>query len=152
MAAPVPGTAARPAATARLEVTVYQVDMTKGRGAAARCRKTPGLCRHGRGPGRRPWGSAGQTKVLYKVDQQVNLYGDTINVGERTPFVTNSQVTDKGTVNKTIQYQQTGVILKVAPQGVVPDSGGARLGLILCARFRRLARAALRWPPASRPS
>ena len=38
-----------------------------------------------------------------------------IVVGQEVPFVTNSQTTDNGTVNNTIQYQDVGIILRVTP-------------------------------------
>lgn len=39
-----------------------------------------------------------------------------INVGQRVPFVTNSRVTDNGSVFNTIQYEDVGIILRVTPR------------------------------------
>ena len=44
----------------------------------------------------------------------------TINVGQRVPFITNSQVNDTGTIYNTIQYQPIGIILNVTPR-INPD-------------------------------
>lgn len=38
-----------------------------------------------------------------------------IVVGQEVPFVTNSQVTDSGVINNTIQYNDVGTILRVTP-------------------------------------
>ncbi len=43
-----------------------------------------------------------------------------INIGQKVPFVTNSQLTDSGTTNVTVQYQQVGIILSVTPR-IHPD-------------------------------
>ncbi len=39
-----------------------------------------------------------------------------INVGQRVPFVTNSRVTDQGSVFNTIQYEDVGIILETTPR------------------------------------
>jgi general secretion pathway protein D len=39
----------------------------------------------------------------------------TITVGQEVPFVTNSQVSDEGTITNTIEYEDIGIILKVTP-------------------------------------
>ena len=38
-----------------------------------------------------------------------------IMVGQEVPFVTNSQITNNGQINNTIQYQDVGIILRVTP-------------------------------------
>jgi len=43
-----------------------------------------------------------------------------INVGERVPFITNSRVTDQGTVFNTISYENVGILLSVTPR-ISPD-------------------------------
>jgi len=70
----------------------------------------------------------GPTKALYQVDQSVNPAMDTINIGERVPFVTSSAiVTSSGAQRNTIQYQQVGAIFRFSsnPAG----SSGRRIDL-----------------------
>jgi type II secretion system protein D len=43
-----------------------------------------------------------------------------INVGQRVPFITNSRVTDEGSVFNTIQYEDVGIILQATPR-INPD-------------------------------
>ncbi len=43
-----------------------------------------------------------------------------INIGQRVPFITTSQITDRGTINNTVQYQSVGVNLSVTPR-ISPD-------------------------------
>jgi len=43
-----------------------------------------------------------------------------INVGQRVPFVTNSRVTDEGSVFNTIQYEPVGILLQTTPR-INPD-------------------------------
>jgi len=63
----------------------------------------------------------GKTKVLYQVDQTVNLADDRIHIGKREPFVTNTRVTDRGQAINTIQYEDVGVIFQIAGK---PTAGG----------------------------
>jgi len=39
----------------------------------------------------------------------------TINVGQRYPFITDSQITDQGNINNTVAYEDIGIILEVTP-------------------------------------
>ena len=43
-----------------------------------------------------------------------------INVGQRVPFITNSRVSDEGSVFNTIQYEDVGIILRATPR-INPD-------------------------------
>lgn len=44
-----------------------------------------------------------------------------ITIGEEVPFITNSQTTDIGTVNNTVDYDDVGIILRVTP--FITDQG-----------------------------
>jgi hypothetical protein len=46
----------------------------------------------------------GPTKTLYKVDQTVNLFGESITLGTSQPMVTGTRMTDSGQVNNSITY------------------------------------------------
>ena len=65
--------------------------------------------------------ACGKTKVLYQVDQTVNLAEDRIHIGKREPFVTNARRTDRGQTINTVQYERVGVIFEV--MGKPTDSG-----------------------------
>jgi len=65
--------------------------------------------------------ACGKTKVLYQVDQTVNLAEDRIHIGKREPFVTNTRRTDRGQTINTVQYEHVGVIFQV--MGKPTDSG-----------------------------
>lgn len=58
--------------------------------------------------------ACGKTKVLYQVDQTVNLAEDRIHIGKREPFVTNTRRTERGPTISTIQYEDVGVIFQIA--------------------------------------
>ena len=58
--------------------------------------------------------ACGKTKVLYQVDQTVNLAEDRIRIGKREPFVTNTRRTERGPTINTIQYQDVGIIIEVS--------------------------------------
>ena len=68
--------------------------------------------------------ACGKTKVLYQVDQTVNLAEDRIHIGKREPFVTNTRRSERGPSINTVQYQQVGVIFQVAgtPTGTGLDA------------------------------
>ncbi len=121
--APAQGGTAKAAAPARFEATVYQVEASKDRLGDLDAQRLEARAATAQDL-EKALAGLGPTKVLYKVDQQVNLRGDTINVGERTPFVTNSQMGADGQVTKTISYQQTGMILKIEADASAAASDG----------------------------
>ena len=113
-------------APARFEATVYEVQVPENRLAeldaqalAAKAGNAEDL--------RKALADFGPTKVLYKVDQPVNLYSESIVIGSRVPFVTNSRATEAGGVVNTIQYQQVGVIFQIT--AALPPKESKRKGL-----------------------
>jgi hypothetical protein len=46
----------------------------------------------------------GSTKVLYRVDQTVNLFGESINIGTNEPLLTGTQTTPIGATLNTVTY------------------------------------------------
>ena len=68
--------------------------------------------------------ACGKTKVLYQVDQTINLAEDHIRIGNREPFVTNARRTERGPTIKTVQYEEVGVIFQITgnPTGAGLDA------------------------------
>jgi hypothetical protein len=61
-------------------------------------------------------GKAGTARILYRVDQPVNVYSERITLGSREPVVTGARKTTTGTTLKTVQYQNVGVIIHLKAQ------------------------------------
>jgi len=115
--------AKRPAgelASARFQATVYETRVPEAgvgafdseslaakAGTAADLQKALAAC--------------GTTKVLYQVDQTVNLADDRIHIGKREPFVTNTRRTERGPAISMVQYEQVGVIFAIKAKPT--DSG-----------------------------
>jgi general secretion pathway protein D len=60
--------------------------------------------------------SKGDLKVLSRPEIMArNNQEAVIVVGQEIPFITNSQTTDTGTINNTVQYRDIGIILRVTP-------------------------------------
>ncbi len=99
--------------SARFQATVYETRVpAKGIGAfdskllAAKAGTAADL--------QKALSACGKTKVLYQVDQTVNLAEDRIHIGKREPFVTNTRRTERGPAINTIQYQHVGIIIAVS--------------------------------------
>jgi beta-lactamase regulating signal transducer with metallopeptidase domain len=69
----------------------------------------------------------GTARPMYRATQSVRLGGDTITIGSEVPIVTNSQMTDKGQMINTVQYQSTGALISVA--GKAAGQGGGDVDL-----------------------
>jgi hypothetical protein len=61
-------------------------------------------------------GKAGTARILYRIDQPVNVYSERITLGSREPVVTGARMTATGTTMKTVQYQNVGVIIHLKAQ------------------------------------
>jgi hypothetical protein len=101
------------ARTAHFEAAVYEVQVPAARAGeldgntlAAKAATAEDL--------RKALADLGPTKILYTVDQPVNLYSENIRVGSREPFVTNTRVTETGATLNAVQYQQVGVIIAIS--------------------------------------
>jgi hypothetical protein len=53
----------------------------------------------------------GQPRALYRIDQRVNLSGDSIVVGTQEPMVTSTRVTDSGKKVSSVSYNSVGAIV-----------------------------------------
>ncbi len=62
--------------------------------------------------------AAGQTRLLYRMDQSVRLSGEQIGVQSGTPMVFMSRLSELGETINTVQYTSVGVILKFAGKAV----------------------------------
>jgi beta-lactamase regulating signal transducer with metallopeptidase domain len=56
----------------------------------------------------------GSAVPLYRANQSVRLAGDTITIGTNTPYVTNSQVTNRGQVVNSVAYARVGASFGIA--------------------------------------
>jgi hypothetical protein len=69
----------------------------------------------------------GPTKILYRVDQPVNLYSENIMISSREPVGTAARKTDTGQSINTVQHQQVGLIVNIAAG--LPPKDSDRKGL-----------------------
>jgi beta-lactamase regulating signal transducer with metallopeptidase domain len=68
----------------------------------------------------------GAPKILYKVDQNVNLYGETITLGTQEPLITGSRRgADEGTFNNSISYTTVGLLTRISAAAPPSDSKNA---------------------------
>jgi len=100
------------ARTAHFEAAVYEVQVPAasageldGNTLAAKAATAEDL--------RKALADFGPTKILYTVDQPVNLYSDCLTIGSREPFVVQARMTESGAIIKTVQYQQVGLIINM---------------------------------------
>jgi beta-lactamase regulating signal transducer with metallopeptidase domain len=99
--------------TARFEATVYEVqvpaDLAGKLDSAALSAKAadPDALRAA-------LAEFGPTKVLYRVDQPVNVFSENITIESREPMVVNTRKTDTGQSTRTVQYMQLGLTISIA--------------------------------------
>ena len=106
--------------SARFQATVYEtrvpekgIDAFDAKSLAAKAGTAADL--------QKALAACGTTKVLYQVDQTVNLAEDRIHIGTREPFVRNTRRTERGPAISTVQYEHVGVIFAI--KGKPTDSG-----------------------------
>ncbi|MGA2556249.1 MAG: M56 family metallopeptidase, partial [Verrucomicrobiota bacterium] len=100
-------------APARFEATVYELDIPENRiaeldaAALESSAATPQLLAAA-------LGAFGTPKVLYKVDQTVNLYGENITLGTQEPTVSGTTMSPRGMRVNSLMYQNVGLIARIA--------------------------------------
>jgi hypothetical protein len=108
-------------APARFEATAYEVLVPADRAGkldsaalTAKAADPDDLCK--------ALAEFGPTRILYRVDQPVNLYSENIMIGSREPMVTATRKTDTGQSINTVQYQQVGLIINISAGPPPKDS------------------------------
>ena len=123
-------------APARLEATVYEVQVPQNRIAELDAKQLESGAGTAQGLAKALAGF-GETKVLYKIDQEVNLYGEHIMIGSSQPVVTGSRTTGTGQAINSVTYQQTGLMVGLA--GAVEPKTPQAEGLAVQVNFQLAA-------------
>ena len=55
----------------------------------------------------------GVSRILYAIDQPVNVYSETINIGAREAVITDSRVTQSGDKINSFRYENTGIVVRL---------------------------------------
>jgi hypothetical protein len=66
----------------------------------------------------------GRVKVLYKIDQTVNLYGENITLSTSEPMVTSAHKMGPGPVINSITYMEAGFIVNLSSRTLAGESPG----------------------------
>ena len=67
----------------------------------------------------------GKARLLYRIEQPVNVFSTTITIGSSEPVVTGMRTTTSGESVNNISYQNVGVIARLSAQGRPKDENGA---------------------------
>jgi beta-lactamase regulating signal transducer with metallopeptidase domain len=100
-------------APARFEATVYELEIPENRIAdldAAKLESSSATPQSLTGALR----AFGTPKVLYKVDQTVNLYGENITLGTQEPTVSGTSMNARGMRVNSIMFQNVGLVTRIA--------------------------------------
>jgi len=97
-------------------------------------------------------GEFGQTKVLYRIDQTVNLYGENITLGSNEPMVTGVRRQEPGSTINTITYQHVGLIVSLAANPPVPDAPRKELNVQVNLELAALADSGIEIAPQVKAS
>jgi beta-lactamase regulating signal transducer with metallopeptidase domain len=109
-------------APVRFEATVYELEIPENRIAdldAAKLESAAATPQSLTGA----LAAFGAPKVLYKVDQTVNLYGERITLGTQEPMVTGASMNAQGMRVNSITYTSVGLITSIA---AAAPRGGSR--------------------------
>ncbi len=108
---------------AHLQATVYEIEGPVDRLGTLDARK---LAKEGDGEGAllTTFSSVGAARVLYRIDQPVNLYSERITVGGSEPMVTGTRMDARGNAINNVTYQNVGVILGITAKS--PSAGSRR--------------------------
>lgn len=78
----------------------------------------------------------GDVQVLYRADQVLDLSGSStkkaaFTTGSNLPFVRNTNVSDRGNVTSTVEYEEVGCVVKLEGGWDAPSRGFARIEMEL---------------------
>jgi len=68
----------------------------------------------------------GPARVLYRFDQPVNVFSESLTLGSREPVVAGSRVSQRGEAINTVTYQQVGAIIRLSAR--IPPKETRRKG------------------------
>jgi hypothetical protein len=138
-------------APARFEATVFELQLPNAREAEF---EVPAL--EGRAATAADLAKAlaefGETKVLYKVDQTVNLCGESITMGSREPMVTGSRQTGSGGAINSVTYQEVGLIVSLAASPAASDAPRTNLVVQVSFELSALADSGIEIAPSVKAS
>lgn len=113
-------------APARFEVAVYEVRLPEARvtqieapALEAKAATVESLAK--------ALAEFGDTHLLYKIDQSVNLHGETIRMGTQKPVITGTRMVPSGGAINSVTYQEVGLIVKLAAALPAPESARGNL-------------------------
>jgi hypothetical protein len=92
----------------------------------------------------------GPTRILYRVDQPVNLYSENIMIGSREPMVTATRKTDTGQSINTVQYRQVGLIVNISAGPPPKDSDRKGLDVQMKIELAAIGQSAVEISPQAR--
>lgn len=70
--------------------------------------------------------SFGPARVLYRFDQPVNVFSESLTLGSREPVVMGSRVSQRGEALNTVTYQEVGAIIRLSAR--IPPKETRRKG------------------------
>ncbi|MHC1763645.1 MAG: hypothetical protein AB9869_04960 [Verrucomicrobiia bacterium] len=91
----------------------------------------------------------GNARILYRIDQPVNVYSERITVGSREPVVVGTRKTNTGQINM-ISYQNVGVIVRLAAQKPSPGADGEAPNVKMAIELSALAQSDIEMAPGQK--
>jgi hypothetical protein len=110
---PTPATPPTNVAAARFEATVYELEIPENRIADLDADHLEGSAATPQALAT-ALGAFGTPKILYKVDQIVNLYGENISLGTQVPLITGALDDGSGKPHNLISYTSVGLVTRIS--------------------------------------
>jgi beta-lactamase regulating signal transducer with metallopeptidase domain len=130
---PTPATPPTNVEAARFEATVYELEVPENRIADLDAVKLESSAATPQALAT-ALGAFGTPKILYKVDQIVNLYGENISLGTQVPLITGALDDGSGKPRNLISYTSVGLVTRIsaAPSNAIkPPVPQVQLNFIL---------------------
>ena len=110
-------------APARFEATVYELEIPENRIADLDAAKLESAAATPQALAA-ALGAFGTPKILYKVDQTVNLYGENITLGTQEPMITGTSQRPTGGPVNSISYTSIGLVARIS--ATAPPNNSSR--------------------------
>lgn len=92
----------------------------------------------------------GNARILYRIDQPVNVYSERITVGSREPVVVGTRKTNTGQAINMISYQNVGVIVRLSAQKPLSEADHPEPNVSMSVELAALAHSDIEMAPGQK--
>ncbi len=95
-------------------------------------------------------GEVGKARVLYRMDQPVNVFSDTLSIGSSEPVITATRMTDTGQAINSVSYQNVGAVVRLIASAQPGETGSRNPDVTLAVQVSTLGPGDIEIGPAQK--